>query len=237
MARLRFNRLLSQFLEGIISIFVARLGSRITFWQFCRDLRAETPSAALGRLVFAGHRFSLRLLRPRALGRLGVVGQNLGDSQHRDLVAIAALAARVLAATLLERDDLRPTLVLQHLGRHGSAGHGGRAERRRIAAEHQYFAKLHDRTDFAFDLAYLEHIIRDDAVLPAAGFDDCEHRLIPSCSIPASDQIRAGFLVSRYGYCATGNEPFSGTYHCSYKCYFAQKQAAREIPRRMVADL
>jgi hypothetical protein len=23
--------------------------------------------------------------------------------------------------------------------------------------------------------------------LPAAGFDDCEHRLIPSCSIPASD--------------------------------------------------
>jgi hypothetical protein len=23
--------------------------------------------------------------------------------------------------------------------------------------------------------------------LPAAGFDDCEHRFIPSCSIPASD--------------------------------------------------
>jgi hypothetical protein len=24
--------------------------------------------------------------------------------------------------------------------------------------------------------------------LPAAGFDDCEHRFIPSCSIPASNK-------------------------------------------------
>jgi hypothetical protein len=35
--------------------------------------------------------------------------------------------------------------------------------------------------------------------LPAAGFDDCEHRLIPSCSIPSSEQVRAGFFFSRYG--------------------------------------
>jgi hypothetical protein len=42
-------------------------------------------------------------------------------------------------------------------------------------------------SDIAGDLAYLEHIIRNDTVLPAAGFDDCEHRFIPSCSIPASD--------------------------------------------------
>jgi hypothetical protein len=46
---------------------------------------------------------------------------------------------------------------------------------------------LHDRSDIAGDLAYLEHIIRNDAVLPAAGLDDCEHRFIPSCSIPASE--------------------------------------------------
>ena len=58
---------------------------------------------------------------------------------------------------------------------------------RRFTADQQHFAKLHDRPDIAGDLAYLEHIIRNDAVLPAAGFDDCEHRLIPSCSIPASD--------------------------------------------------
>jgi hypothetical protein len=59
---------------------------------------------------------------------------------------------------------------------------------------------LHDRADIAGDLAYLEHIIRNDAVLPAAGFDDCEHRLNPSCSIPASEHFRVGFLFSRYGY-------------------------------------
>jgi hypothetical protein len=42
--------------------------------------------------------------------------------------------------------------------------------------------------------------------LPAAGFDDCEHRLIPSCSIPASEQVRVGFFFSRYGFdlCAIG---------------------------------
>src|SRR6202035_3765778 len=128
-------------------------------------------------------------------------------------------------------------LVLQHFGRNRRTRNRGRTKHRRVTTDQQNFAKLHDRADFAFDLAYLEHIIRNDAVLPAAGFDDCEHRLIPSCSIPASDQIRAGFLVSRYGYCAIGNEPFSGTNHYYYKCYFAQKQAAREIPRRMVADL
>ena len=36
-----------------------------------------------------------------------------------------------------------------------------------------------------------------DAVLPAAGFDDCEHRFIPSCSIPASDVSHAGFCPGR----------------------------------------
>jgi hypothetical protein len=29
--------------------------------------------------------------------------------------------------------------------------------------------------------------------VPAAGFDDCEHRFIPSCSIPASDKSGPAF--------------------------------------------
>jgi len=67
--------------------------------------------------------------------------------------------------------------------------------------------------------------------LPAAGFDDCEHRCFPSCSIPASDIFptglaRVGFLVSRYGY------DFRAAGEQAPK-EFAQKQAAREIPRRM----
>ena len=158
------------------------------------------PPSRLGRLL---------PLRPRTDGRFCVIGQDLGDAKHRDLVAIAALAARILAAALLERDHLRSALVLQHLRCHGSARHAGRAKHRRIAAKYQNFAKLHDRADEAFDLAYLEYIIRNDTVLPAAGFDDCEHRWIPSCSIPASERVRAGFFYSRCGYVfrASKSEP------------------------------
>src|SRR4029078_7889083 len=109
----------------------------------------------------------------------------------RNLVAIAALAARILAAALLECDDLGAALVLQHFARARSAADRGRAQHRLLAANQQDFAKLHDRTDLAGDLAYLEHIIRNDAVLPAGGFDDCGHRLIPSCSLPASERVPA----------------------------------------------
>jgi hypothetical protein len=73
-------------------------------------------------------------------------------------------------------------------------------KRRRITADHQHFTKLHDRADIAGDLANLKHIIWDDPELPAARFDDCEHRSIPSCSIPTLGQVRAGFLFSRYGF-------------------------------------
>jgi hypothetical protein len=83
--------------------------------------------------------------------------------------------------------------VLQHFRCNRSTRHRWRAEHRLLASDQQNFAKLHDRSDIAGDLAYLEHIIRNDAVLPAAGFDDCEHRFIPSCSIPASDESGPAF--------------------------------------------
>src|SRR5258708_6553440 len=177
---------LNQFLDGIISRFVTP-----------RRVKRDKPAL---RGSLCRRRSSLFTLRPRSDRRRFAVGEDLGDAKHRDLVAIAALAARILAATLLERDHLGSTLVLQHFGCNGSARHRGRAEHWRISAEQENFTKLHDRADIAVDLANLEHIIRNDAVLPAAGFDDCEHRFIPSCSIPASEQVRAGFLFSRYGY-------------------------------------
>src|SRR4030095_8764566 len=102
--------------------------------------------------------------------------------------------------------DLRSTLVVQHFRRDGSARQGGRAQHRRVTADYQNFAKLHDRANFARDLANLEYIIRNDAVLPAAGFDDCEHRLIPSCSIPSSSLGPGRLLVqSVMGTCSARN--------------------------------
>src|SRR6202042_1864163 len=145
-----------------------------------------------------------------------------GDAQHRDLVAIAALAARILAAALLERNHFGAALVLQHFGRNRGARNRGRTEHRRIAADQQNFAKLHDRPDIAGDLAYLEHIIRNDAVLPAAGFDDCEHRFIPSCSIPASDRSGPAFL-----------SVVMGSIFAAIPWGRAKTNSARKIPRRV----
>src|SRR6185312_8966182 len=90
--------------------FGARLGRR-----FCGLLGGRLLLCGLRCLVVAlARRAYHRLLTlwPRADARLVVVGQDLGDPQHRDLVAVPALAARVLAAALLERDDLGTALVL-----------------------------------------------------------------------------------------------------------------------------
>src|SRR5205823_7021263 len=125
-------------------------------------------------------------------------------------------AARILAAPLLERDNLRAALVLQHFGGNRGARNRGRAQHRLIAADQEHFAKLHDRADIAGDLAYLEHIIRNDAVLPAAGFDDCEHRFIPSCSVPASDCSGPAFWSVVMG---------------SISALRAKTNSARKIPR------
>src|SRR5262249_2664613 len=141
-------------------------------------------------------------------------------------VAVAALAARILAAALLESDDLRSALVVQHFGCNRGARHRGRAQHRRVAAHHQNFAKPHDRADVAGDLAYLEYIIRNHTELPAAGFDDCEHRLIPSCSIPSSS-IRPGRLLvqSVMGTCSARWEgPWP---------YLRKNKRRRKSPRRM----
>src|SRR5215831_17173345 len=90
----KLNRFLDQFLEGIISLF-----SHANF--FAKSL-----------FFGCGSRY-LRLLRPRADGGLGIVGEDLGNAKHRELVAVAALATRVLAPALLEGDHLRAALVLQ----------------------------------------------------------------------------------------------------------------------------
>src|SRR5262245_21629261 len=98
------KNLLDQFLDGIISLFVAPKLKRSFLLALGRLRRCIT---ALGGAC------DLFLLRTRADGRLRVVGQDLGNAQYRDFVAVTALAARILAAALLEGDDLRSALVVQ----------------------------------------------------------------------------------------------------------------------------
>jgi len=68
--------------------------------------------------------------------------------------------------------------------------------------------------------------------LPAAGFDDCEHRLIPSCSIPASDQSSKTDMSGSAFWSVVMGTIFALDRGAN-PLDFAQKQAAREIPRRM----
>src|SRR5262245_53249040 len=89
---------------------------------------------------------------------------------------VAAPAPRVLAAALLERDDLVATPMLQHLGGDGRAGHRGEAEGRAVTAHHQHLAELDDLTGLALDLFDLELVAGGHPVLLSAGLDDCEHR-------------------------------------------------------------
>src|SRR5712691_409622 len=89
---------------------------------------------------------------------------------------LAALAPRILAASLLEGDDLRPAPLLQDLGGDRGAGNRRRAERDVVAAHHQDFAELDDLAGVGLDLVDLDDVLGGNAVLLAAGSDDCEHR-------------------------------------------------------------
>src|SRR5882724_5086677 len=91
MARLRFNRLLSQFLEGIISIFVARIAVRITFRQFA----VHSDRFVLRARGFAAACLTIAMSMPRyaALSSLAA-GSAFGFFGRGPLVGLA-LSARI----------------------------------------------------------------------------------------------------------------------------------------------
>src|SRR5262249_49000057 len=61
------------------------------------------------------------------------------------------------------------------------------AERDVVAAQYQHLAELDDLAGIALDLVDLEHILGGNAVLLAAGSDDCEHRSRPRVRPRCSD--------------------------------------------------
>ena len=95
---------------------------------------------------------------------------------------MAALAARILAAALLEGDDLGAARLLDQLASDRRAGDGWCADfGRRAVDEHQDLLESDDLTGIALELLDRNRIPGSDAVLLAAGLDDCEHRCLP-CS-------------------------------------------------------
>src|ERR1700753_1125128 len=90
---------------------------------------------------------------------------------------MAALAMRVLAALLLEGDDLLALALLDDLGGHGGALDQRRAMLRRVAAQHQDFAQGDRAAGVADQLFDLQDVVLGHFVLLAAGADNREHDL------------------------------------------------------------
>src|SRR4051812_35133163 len=83
------------------------------------DLRCLVAGFA-SRGPFAA--FGLRLgLRLRALARLGAFGQDFRNADQDEILPVAALAPRILAAALLEGDHLAAANVIENLGRDARA--------------------------------------------------------------------------------------------------------------------
>src|SRR5262249_53967938 len=168
-------------------------------------------SPCFGRFCFrrrSSFGFSLRVrlaLGPRCcrLRWFGAAGENLGDANDREFVPIAALAPRILAATLLEGDYLIAARVLEYLTGNGRTRDGRRAELRCVTANDQHLAELDDLARVAIHPVHPDHIFGGDPVLFAASPDDCEHLFRPrvrsrrsDCSGPASF---SRFVVCFYG--------------------------------------
>jgi hypothetical protein len=117
------------------------------------------------------------------LGRLGAVEQDLGDAHRGQKLPVAALAARILAAALLEGDDLGATALFHDFDGNRCAVDKRGADRHLLAfAAGQHFAELHDLADFAGDPVDLQNVLGGNAVLLASGLDDCEHFFAFRCS-------------------------------------------------------
>jgi hypothetical protein len=116
------------------------------------------------------------LLGGRLLGRLGAAGQDLGDPDLRQVLAVTHGAAVMLAPLLLEDLDLVAARLLDEFGGHDGAGDDRGADLESgVAGEHQHLVELEDVAGLAGQAFDLEHVVRLDAVLLAAGLDDCVH--------------------------------------------------------------
>src|SRR4029079_922034 len=192
-------------------------------------------SGTLGRAgtrSFGRFRLSLAL-GPGFLAGFGAVGEDFRDPDAREFLPMAASAPRVLAAPLLERDDLAAAALLDHFGRDRGPRDGRYTYRGSIAADHQHLAELHDFAGLALNLVDLEHVVGGDSVLLAAGFDDCEHRSCPRVRDPVLGTFRTGFFQSLIGFKAASRPPRDAYGGGAPPC---QRGAYRGLPPALISS-
>ena len=138
-------------------------------------------TANVGETVRSGDR--LASFRGGGLRRLGLplrtlggVGEDAGDAHDRQILTMAVLAAIVLAALLLEDDDLVATRLLEHLGGDERASDAGLAEGRDGAVvKRENVGEIDVVAGVGQQLLDDDDVILGDFILLAAGTDDREH--------------------------------------------------------------
>ena len=122
----------------------------------------------------------------------GVDGRDL---QLRQVLTVAVAAAVMLAAALLEDDEAGATGMAHHFGLHDRAGQQGAADLHTgIGSHHQHFLEVDRGAGFGFQALDSDDVIGGNAVLLAAGLDDCEHFFFLRVSAP----IGAAFPLAGY---------------------------------------
>ena len=97
---------------------------------------------------------------------------DVGDAHDAHLLTVAVLAPIVLAALLLEDDDLLFAGLLDQLARDGGARDRGSAD---LVADHQDFVEGHGAAFGDRQLLDDDDVARLDPVLLATRLDDCKH--------------------------------------------------------------
>src|ERR1700722_1068633 len=188
--------LVCHFRESVFEVFITCFGDEII--TGLRDF-SSSVRAGFGSRFGVGRRLFLLLpLRPRRRRRRGLLalGQDLGDPHQGIFLPVAALAPRVLASALLERDDLRAAALLEHLAGNGRTRDRRAAKRWRIAAHHQHLAELDYVSGVAGDSCDLQLVFEGDAILLAPRLDDREHRFHPRVRSRCSEDSGPAFWQS-----------------------------------------
>src|SRR5918993_5873809 len=127
-----------------------------------------------GRRSFVSR--SLGGLLGRSLLGLFATGEDLGDPHNGIVLAMPALAARILATALLEGNDLLAAGVFHHFACHGHAlDEGGADLGAAVVGDHENLVERDGGARLACERGDGDDVVGGNAILLAAGLDHCEH--------------------------------------------------------------
>ena len=96
------------------------------------------------------------------------------------------------SALALDGNDAVVAVLAEDARGHRSAGNAGRAD---LVADGQHVVEHNDVAGFAGQAFHLDDVVLRDAVLFAAGADDCDHRILRALALvgrPADPPVKPG---------------------------------------------